>query len=265
MKFIHISDPHLVPRGELLWGLDPFARFDACLADIAAHHADAAFCVITGDLADRPDTAIYGALKKRLEAFPLRCQLLLGNHDGREAFASVFSLDEAGFAQSSIVHDGRHFIFIDTLGTPPSSAGIFCEPRRNWLARHLAEAKGAPVFLFLHHPPFDIGIAKMDGIKLKEPEVLARLLVGHDVRHLFFGHAHRAMSGQWRGIPFSALPSLNHQLPLVETSVATVYSDEPAMYAVVLVSNDSTVVHYDAFLHRAPARMREDEEREDWY
>ena len=43
MKLIHITDLHLMPPGELLWGLDPFARLDAALTDIAAHHADANF------------------------------------------------------------------------------------------------------------------------------------------------------------------------------------------------------------------------------
>ena len=64
---------------------------------------------------------------------------------------------------------------------------------------------------------------------------------------------------------FSALPGLNHQLPLVSGSVPTVYSDEPPMYSVVLIEDDRTIVHNDAFLHRMPARMREDAERETWF
>ena len=87
---------------------------------------------------------------------------------------------------------------------------------------------------------------------------------GHDIRHIFFGHAHRAISGQWRGIPFSALPSLNHQLPLVGTSVETVYSDEPPMYAAVLIEAGCTIVHSDAFLNRGQARMAADAERGNW-
>ena len=57
MKFIHITDLHLALPGDSLWGLDPFARLDACLADIATHHADASFCAITGDLAERGEIA----------------------------------------------------------------------------------------------------------------------------------------------------------------------------------------------------------------
>ena len=145
------------------------------------------------------------------------------------------------------------------------SAGRYDAPRRRWLAETLSECGGEPVYLFMHHPPFDIGHRLMDLIKLEEAEEFAALLDGHAVKHLFFGHAHRAISGQWRGIPFSALPSLNHQLPLVGRSVETVYSDEPPMYAAVTISSGMTVVHSDAFLDRRPARMHKDAERGNWY
>ena len=123
----------------------------------------------------------------------------------------------------------------------------------------------APVHIFMHHPPFDIGHALMDLIKLDDAEDFAVVLDGHDVRHIFFGHAHRTISGSWNGIGFSALPSLNHQLPLVGGSVETVYSDEPPMYAAVTISPEMTVVHSDAFLDRRPADMHKDAERGNWY
>ena len=104
-----------------------------------------------------------------------------------------------------------------------------------------------------------------DLIKLDDAEDFAALLKGHDIRHIFFGHAHRTISGSWNGIAFSALPSLNHQLPLVGGSVPTVYSDEPPMYAAVTLTPGMTVVHSDAFLDRRPARMHKDAERGNWY
>ena len=266
MKFIHLTDPHLVKPGQKLWGLDPFARFDACLNDIASHHADANFCVITGDLADRGEIDIYEALGARLKHFPLRTHLVLGNHDDRINFLKVFGgADGSGYVQKGLHLDGRTFLFLDTLKGPPSSAGLYDPPRRAWLAAELAKAEGRPVYVFMHHPPFAIGHALMDLIKLDDAEAFAALLDGHDVRHIFFGHAHRPISGQWRGIAFSALPGLNHQLPLAGGAVPTVYSDEPPMYAVVLLEHDRTIVHADAFLHRKPAQMPEAAERETWF
>ena len=66
------------------------------------------------------------------------------------------------------------------------------------------------------------------------------------------------------GISYSALPGLNHQLPLVDGSVPTIYSDEPAMYSVVYLNGSQITVHSDAFMHRAPAQMAPDAERGGW-
>ncbi|MBI2718532.1 MAG: phosphodiesterase [Rhizobiales bacterium] len=266
MKFIHLTDLHLGKPGELLWGLDPFARLDACLTDIAAHHSDASFCAITGDLAEQGEIASYRVLKRRLEELPIETYLMLGNHDSRANYLQVFGgADPAGHVQQAIARNGSYFLFLDTLKGPPSSAGLYDAPRRAWLKAELDRAGDAPVYLFMHHPPFDIGHPLQDLIKLDDPEGFADLLNDHDIHHIFFGHAHRPISGQWRGIPFSALPSLNHQLPLVGGSVETVYSDEPPMYAVVLIEHDRTIVHADAFLNRGPARMAKDAERDNWY
>ena len=71
MKFIHITDPHLVAPGETLWGNDAFARFDASLNDIAHFHGDADFCFISGDLTDTGDARTYAAIGERLKDFPL--------------------------------------------------------------------------------------------------------------------------------------------------------------------------------------------------
>lgn len=265
MKFIHLTDLHLVAPGGLLWGLDPLARLHAAIDDIARLHRDAAFCVITGDLTERGDVAAYEALKHALEQLPMPVHLLLGNHDDRISFATVFGLPAHGFQQEHVVHGSHHVITLDTLKGPPSSAGRLDGPRLAWLGQELAAAGGEPVLLFMHHPPFAIGHPLMDLIMLDERAEFSEAIAGHSIRHIFFGHAHRQISGQWRGIPFSALPSLNHQLPLVSDAVPTIYSDEPPAYATKLLHNDATIVHSDCYLNRRPAVMSHDAERGTWY
>src|SRR5262245_28814481 len=169
MKFIHLSDLHLVPPGEKLWGFDPLARLDACLTDIATHHSDAAFCAISGDLAERGEIAAYEALKARLERFPLKILLMLGNHDDRANYIQVFGeqpRDENGFIQHSKQLNDIAVLCLDTLKGPPSSAGLYCDERRAWLKTQLSELNGKPAVTFMHHPPFDIGHELMDLIKL---------------------------------------------------------------------------------------------------
>jgi 3',5'-cyclic AMP phosphodiesterase CpdA len=268
VKFVVMSDLHLVRPGAKLWGFDPCERFAQCLKDIQRHHGDASFCVIAGDLSDNADAQSYAELKSMIDRFPIRTFLLIGNHDERESFRSIFGsehCDDQGFVQSAHFLGGYECLFLDTYKGGPTSAGVYCARRSQWLAERLHSARDQKVLLFMHHPPFDIGHSLMDLIKLEEAEAFYEVIRTHDIRHLFFGHAHRPISGTWRGIPFAAPPSINHQLPLVGGSVPTVYSDEPAMYAVVLAEEDRTVVHMDAFLNRKAAIMGAKEERGNWY
>ena len=170
MKLIHLTDLHLVAPGQRLWGLDPFARFDAALNDIAAHHADARFCAITGDLAERGELAAYELLKDRLARFPIETHLILGNHDDRANYLSVFgNPDSSSHVQHAMARDGAVWLFLDTLKGPPSSAGLYDAPRRAWLATELDKSKDLPVYLFMHHPPFKVRLKRMDDISLLEP------------------------------------------------------------------------------------------------
>lgn len=267
MKFIHITDFHLVAEGELLWGLDPSKRLDAALADIVTYHADAAFVAITGDLSENGKVVEYELLTRKLATFPFETHVILGNHDDRDNFKSVFSdhpLDGAGFVQHGFEADGKVFLFLDTLKGPPSSAGKYSDERKIWLTEELAKAGGKPVYLFMHHPPFSIAHDLMDRIMLDDAEDFAAMLKGHDIRHIFFGHGHRAVSGNWRGIGFSSLPGMNHQLPLVAASVDTSYSVEPPAYGVVHLVGDGIIVHNDAFLDRKPAAVPADAYLGDW-
>lgn len=258
LKLIHITDFHLVVPGAGLWGLDPHDRLKRCLDDIARWHGDADFCVMSGDLSELGEPAAYAWLAERLEEFPLKTFLMIGNHDKRETFVDAFpdvGRDGAGFVQYAHSTPVGVFLFLDTLKGPVSE-GEYCAERRQWLTDQLATARNEPVWIFMHHPPFNVGLPYMDRIKLEEPEAFAEVLASHDnIRHIFFGHVHRAAYVNWRGIPCTCLPGTNHQIPIDRESIGTPYSVEPPMYGIVLIEDDQTTVHFDACLDRGPADM----------
>ena len=254
MKIVQISDPHLVAPGTLAWGMDPADRLSRCLDDVARWHGDAAFCVITGDLTDRGDAQAYRWLKTRLDTFPLRTVLLLGNHDEREVFCTTFPdvpRDAQGFVQQRIDSPNGVFLFLDTLKGGQVSEGQYCKARQDWLAAQLASTESKAVYIFMHHPPCDVGIPYMDRIKLDEAADFARIVTtaGH-VRHIFFGHVHRPAYLHWNGIACTCLPGTNHQVPLNQESVGFKYSREPAMIAVIEILADGLRVNFDACLDR---------------
>src|SRR5262245_9007948 len=137
MKFIQITDTHLVPRGQLLYGLNPVDRLALCVADINLRHSDAAFAIVTGDLAHKGEADAYAALKAELGKLRLPVHLLLGNHDSRELFATAFPeapRDDNGFVQFLVEIGGTLGICLDT-NEPGVPYGTFCETRADWLKR----------------------------------------------------------------------------------------------------------------------------------
>lgn len=253
MKLIHLTDTHFVGPGEELYGLDPRKRLDLCVADINRHHADADLAVITGDLTHFGDRPAFQNLKESLDNLVPPLRLIVGNHDLPDPLTEIFpdvELDENGFVQSVLDRPEGRFLFLDST-LEGTHAGHYCEKRLAWLEQQLKEAEGRPCFLFMHHPPFPIHIKPMDRIALKEAGAFGETVAPYigQIRHLFFGHVHRPISGSWRGIPFTTLRGTNHQVGLdFETDGETPGSHEPPAYAIVFIDPDQVVVHFHDFL-----------------
>ena len=251
MKLIHITDTHLMEPGKLLKNLDPHSRFKACINDLVLNHADAECCVITGDLADRGDAAAYEILSLELDHYNVPTYLLVGNHDLHHKLQKSrlnVELDENGFVQYEVNTSQGIFLILDTVN-PGTHGGVYCELRQKWLNEKLHEHSDTPTFLFMHHPPFDIELPCIDRIGLSDKESFTKIISNskHSIRHIFFGHAHRPLSGNWMGISFSSLRGTNHQVRLNFKKEEISYVDEPPEYSVVFISETSLVVHSHSF------------------
>ncbi len=247
MKLYLISDLHLAPPGETSKSLDTPGRLDAALADLRENHADADLCVILGDLADHGPVSAYESLRDKLADLPMPVRLLLGNHDHRENFRAVFPTmpcDPNGFVQSVLDTPEGRLVFLDTH-EPDQAGGRLCEARAAWLRDRLAEARDRPVYLFMHHPPFEIGMI-IDKLRLADPGALRALLATHpDVRQIFAGHTHRPCSGLWQGLPFANIGATHYNVgvSLLGSPGPIPRYLFPITTAVVLIRDGDVVVH----------------------
>lgn len=136
--------------------------------------------------------------------------------------------------------------FFSTATRPGEGIGTFCEKRAAWLTQRLAETGGNPTYLFLHHPPFDIGIPGLDAIRLRDPSHLTAALSGHeDLRYLFLGHVHCPVSGSWRGLPYSAPRATAHQVATDEKAAKLRFLQSPGHYAVISIAADRVCVRFE--------------------
>jgi 3',5'-cyclic AMP phosphodiesterase CpdA len=255
LKFIHLTDTHLIEPGCAIYGSDPAWRLRQAVASINAEHADAAFVIVTGDLAHWGQPEAYASLREELRALTVPVHLLVGNHDDRVAFRQAFDAtptDPDGFVQYAFSLGGIRHIALDS-NEPGVSWGVFCEQRARWLAYELSVAT-EPVHLYIHHPPCPVGIGAMDRIALRDTTPLRGALSPYKarLRHLFFGHLHRPIAGSWRGIPLSTVRATNHQVALhLGDSAQVPGSFEPPQYGVVLADAEQTIVHLHDFGDRS--------------
>jgi len=257
-KIIIFTDPHLVPEGEQIIGLDPYARLLTGIRHVNRFHADAAQVVLMGDLSHSGDKPSYGRLRQILDELKPPHRLMIGNHDHRPTFREAFPeamRDGNGFVQGVLDVGSRYrLLFLDTVNQPQhrsmdERAGHLCRRRLGWLADRLATAGRRALVIFMHHPPHATGFVGMDALRLcNETEFYRLLATAGNVRHIFAGHVHRTISGSCRGIPFSIFKSPVHQQPMTfDLPDSSLSVDEPAAYGIVFLRRDGILVHTEDY------------------
>lgn len=211
-KIIWLSDLHYVARGGVM-GHDPRIRLNAAIDLINAHHGDAVFCVISGDMVNRGTKTDYAAVAAHLAQLDVPVLPMVGNHDRRALFAEHLKTPKGqdGFVQYAVETPDGLIACLDTLDEGADS-GAFCEARLSWLEARLGQ--GRPTCLFMHHPPMPLGLPMQDTDRLADGERFLDLLDRFGtVRQLFIGHVHRPITGSVRGIPFATMRSVLYQAP----------------------------------------------------
>ena len=237
MKVVQISDLHIVDPGEKLGQIDSLQRLNQAIEHINIHHSDAAFCAVTGDIADTASPLAYQQAKKALDRLSVPYHVIIGNHDLRHPFLQSFSSTqtEHGFVNYRIEHADKVFIFLDTV-KENHDHGEQCQQRKQWLKSELNKV-GAdrPIYIFMHHPPFGVNIPNIDSIMLEDPESFFHLIKEHPVKYIFFGHIHRPSNGVWHHIPYSSNRSIGHyQLCAYKTDEdGCPMNEESPMYSVI--------------------------------
>jgi len=257
MKIIHLSDIHI--HSEPILEHNPIERFSLALDHIKNNHVDADMLIITGDITHQGDVASYNMFDEIFTKANLpnhlNPKLLIGNHDDRETFKNYFTktpADKNGFVQYDIEINNKRFLFLDTIEAN-SHAGHYCEKRQLWLQEKLEESleKKQHVYIFMHHNPFPLVQLESDLIGLVDRDQFRSIISNFSniIKHIFFGHQHITVSGNYLGIPFSSPRSINHPLvPNFSNEYRLGSANTDPSYNIVLLNDDSLIIHNEDFL-----------------
>ncbi|NJN21171.1 MAG: phosphodiesterase [Leptolyngbya sp. RL_3_1] len=250
MLIAQITDLHIQPEGQKAYGIVDTNQFlAAAVAQLNRFTPQPDLVIATGDLVDEGSLAEYQALKRLLAPLQAPLYLAMGNHDQRQHFRQVFPdlpyLPTAGPVQYVIEGYPVRLIVLDTL-VAGESYGEIDPARLDWLAAQLAQAPHQPTVIFMHHPPFAIGIPGMDALKCRGSEALAALIRRYPaVQRVACGHVHRSIQVNWAGTIGSVAPSVAHQVALRLTTVGSnaLVMEPPACHLHLWTAENGLVTH----------------------
>ncbi len=212
MRIAHISDFHLpAKRGKRVNGVDPHANLDRAVDTLKAQKPKADIIIIGGDLLDEGDKGSYEGIAELFKELQVPVLAVAGNHDhlGSLLKSSLSPSTESTKGYYSVDENKVHFIVLASARTGKPH-GLLDEEQLLWLSRDLYESRSKPVLIFLHHPPFDTGIAWLDKIKLLNADAFWDIIPPYskNVLGVFAAHVHVQISFQFRGLLAATSPAV---------------------------------------------------------
>ncbi|MBT6220561.1 MAG: phosphodiesterase [Rhodospirillaceae bacterium] len=251
MILAQISDLHLRTDGNILKNsLFGSPLIDSCIEHINGLRPHPDVVLATGDLVNTPSDQDYEALRTALDELSVPVYVIPGNHDGREELRETFSdwgyLPEGPFLHYTVEHYPLRLIGLDTLA-PGKIGGEMCSERLSWLDQKLSEEPGRPTLIFMHPPPFETGIGKMDAHGFEGVEELEQIVSRHSqIEWIACGHLHRPIHARFGGTVASCAPSPVFQMTLDLTADGPKgwRHEPPGIQVYYWQPNKGVVTHY---------------------
>jgi Icc protein len=223
-----ITDTHIRPKGKLLHHMVHTARYlRRAVQQLEAFEPRPDVVVATGDLVERGKPKEYRRLRAILAPLSIPLLVIPGNHDDRAAFRAAFAdhayLPDRGPMQYAIETPAVRLIGLDTT-RPGHSGGELDDARLDWFETMLAAAPHRPTFVFMHHPPFDLGIAPLDALGFTNRDRFAAIVARNpQIVHIAAGHVHRRASTRIGTTRVTTAPSTAHQLVIDRSESGSTY------------------------------------------
>jgi Icc protein len=211
---VQLSDIHVASgRSAQMSTRDTYGVLGSALRQLQLSPINVDAILLTGDLVDDGSREGYERIISLVSTVRCPVFVLPGNHDDATVLRSSFGNQQtkhAGSSDFAVDIGDLRLIGLDT-SRRGEDRGFLDAVQLEWLANELERHTRQPTLLAMHHPPFPIGVAAMDGIMLDEKSSAALGDLVDDqpnIHGILCGHVHRAMHRRWRGTIAMTAPSL---------------------------------------------------------
>ncbi len=226
MRILQLSDTHIGrvdgPDGRQVDAADSLRL----LLGELRHLRDVDAVVVTGDLADDGSVEAYTTVRELVGDFARSLDAPVfyttGNHDERSAFTKVLGsghpdavLDFPGAERAAVsTVGGWRLVTLDSL-VPGQVYGRLDAGQLDWLRNVLSTPAEQGTVVAFHHPPISLDLSATQRVfGLRDPEGLAEVIRGSDVRALLTGHFHLQLFGLLAGVPVWVTPGVVNRIDL---------------------------------------------------
>ena len=221
-KIIQISDPHIVPVGQLAYGqVDTKEALISCVDTInrlLPEIEPVDMAIVTGDLTDFGTAEEYEIFSNIMAGLLIPYQAIPGNHDNvsemRKSFSDQQWMSKSGPINWTVNLEEMAIIGLDS-NVKGKAHGHLAETTLDYLQDTLSSLNNKPVIVAVHHPPILTGIKKMDIQNLRESKKLETVLSNYQGElKLVCGHIHRNISTRFGNVMCQIAPGTSHAVSL---------------------------------------------------
>ena len=221
ITFMHITDTHITPVGEIAYDTDTASNLRAVAQRIREMALEPAAFIFSGDLSNHGEPDSYRQLARIVEEefTPMGAPVLLGlgNHDSRLPFRQIV-LGQADASDESIQHYYSELVgdvkvvMLDSL-EPGKVHGFLGAEQLAWLDAELTEGAPGGCLVVLHHPSLPRGVPRPDDYLLRDRAEFGEVISRHsNVLAILCGHSHVPTFGVFAGTAHVAAPATAYQL-----------------------------------------------------
>ena len=214
---IQITDTHILPPGEILYGnIDTALHLAETVQKIKRMQPSPDAVIVTGDLVEKADKTCYEHFISLISPLEMPVYVIPGNHDNPQLMSRVF----AGTSHFPVSGDTYQYAIEDfpfrILALNSQSDGTelpeFDDRKLSWLKDQLQHSN-KPVLRAIHHPPMTTGIELIDMGGSAWFQGIKSVLAEHrQVKLVICGHCHVDLCGRIGSVPVYMAPANSHQL-----------------------------------------------------
>ena len=221
-RIIQISDPHIVPNGQLAYDqVDTAKALADCVETInrsLPHIGPIDMVLIAGDLTDFGTAEEYQRFRELMKPLELPYRAVPGNHDNVAVMSECFS-DQSWMPSKGPINWNLDFDDLAVIGLDSSvtdkAYGHLSDETLSFLKTKLDTQEGKPTIVMMHHPPILTGIEKMDIQNLRDSKKLKKILSGYSGElRLTCGHIHRNIVTSFGDMICHIAPGVSHAVTI---------------------------------------------------